>query len=403
MPKVKLTLKFAASVLPTDSDTKYMDTETAGFGFRVQPSGTKSWIIRYRFKGTGKSHLVGKYGELTLKQARKIAQDRLELVRQGIDPNEQRRAGREAYTVAQFADEYFKDYAALQKRESTVKNQHNQLKRDILPKLGRKKLEAVTTKELASLHRSMSDTPYQANRVLALIHHMFTIAIKWKIVKENPADAVDKYPEQARERYLNTEEIGRLTTALENHHNKHAANATRLLTFTGARKSEVLKMTWDQIDWEHHTWTKKAAFTKQNKLHHVGFALAAMQVLASIKEEQEREGVTTPYVFPSRNQKGEEAPLADIKRFWKGIREQTDLEGVRIHDLRHTVGSQLAMKGLSAPIIAALLGHTQMQTTMKYMHLAVDPVKQASNIMADIVTAGTEKPSAEVIPLQLQK
>ncbi len=228
---------------------------------------------------------------------------------------------------------------------------------------------------------------------------MFSLAIRWKMRSDNPAKGIARNTEARRNRYLNPAELARLTEALARHPHQAAANVVRLLLLTGARRGEVLKATWDQFDLEAGNWKKPAANTKQELEHTVPLSAPARLLLVNMKAGAERMAketgrLPTRYVFPARGVAG---PVADIKGSWAAICKAAGLEGVRLHDLRHSYASILVSAGLSLPIIGALLGHTQPSTTARYAHLFDDPLRAATERVGAIVMGG--KPGAEVIPL----
>jgi integrase len=144
----------------------------------------------------------------------------------------------------------------------------------------------------------------------------------------------------------------------------------------------VLTASWNQFDLVTGTWTKPHTFTKQAKTHRVPLSPPALALLAEM-----RKSATGPFLFPGRPRgpSGGGRPLQEIKNFWRAACQQAGLDGVRLHDLRHTYASVLASSGLSLPIIGALLGHTQASTTQRYAHLMDDPLRQATAIAAKVI------------------
>lgn len=183
--------------------------------------------------------------------------------------------------------------------------------------------------------------------------------------------------------------------ALDQSTNQRAVNAIRLLTFTGARMSEVLKAEWSQIDFERGVWTKPSAHTKQRKTEHIPLSAPALALLSKMKDEAVS-GVL--FIFPG-DALGK--PLQYFTKEWAKVTKQAGLEGVRIHDLRHTYASHLVSSGLSLEIVGKLLGHTQTSTTQRYGHLADDPLREATNRMGVIVEqASGNGQDAEIINLR---
>ena len=151
------------------------------------------------------------------------------------------------------------------KRPNSVRNDRSMLARYILPKLGRLKVREVSPSDIAKLHNSLSDRPYQANRVLSLASKMFSLAVRWELRPENPAKGIERFQEEKRTRWLSDDELTRLIAALDNHQNQNAANAIRLQLLTGARIGEILRATWDEFDLDRGVWTKPSHHTKQKR------------------------------------------------------------------------------------------------------------------------------------------
>lgn len=303
---------------------------------------------------------------------------------------EERREDREAPTMGTACDRYIEEHLP-KKRPSSRRNDTAMIENIIRPRWGAWKLADVDFTDVDKLHTSMKATPYRANRCIALVSKLFNLSIRWRWRLDNPAKGVEKFPEVKRRRYLSTDELGRLTAALAGHNDQKVANVVRLLLLTGARKGEVLGARWDDIDLERATWTKPAALTKQRSEHVVPLSAPTRQLLAEM-----RESTTGDFLFPGRDP---EKPLTDIKTSWARICKAADLEGVRLHDIRHTYASILASAGLSLPVIGALLGHTQPATTQRYAHLFDDPLRQAAERVGAIVT-GAGKEGATVVRLR---
>lgn len=158
------------------------------------------------------------------------------------------------------------------------------------------------------------------------------------------------------------------------------------MLLTGCRRGEALTATWDQFDLEAGVWTKPSAHTKQRKLHRVPLSGAAVALLQGMRHE-----AASPFVFPGAPGK----PLSCVKRTWEAVGAVAGLEGVRLHDLRHTYASVLVSAGLSLPVIGALLGHTQTQTTARYSHLMDDPLRLATEKAASILANGGQSRTAQ--------
>jgi integrase len=374
--KIRLTKKKVEAIKPSDKDIVVWDKALPGFGVRVKKSGVRSYIVQYRNRNSGDSQrmTLGQHGpRLTFHQARIRARLILADVTRGGDPIGDRRDARKAPTMQVLADDYLERHAVPKKRPNSIRNDRAMLENIILPKIGRKKVETVTRRDIESIHVAMRDRPYQANRVLALLSKMFNLAISWEWRTDNPTKGIERYHEDKRDRYLSDDELGRLCEALDRSPNQRAANAIRLQLLTGARLGEVLKAEWTDIDFDRGAWTKPSHHTKQNRTEYMPLSPQALTLLSAMREAADSE---SPFLFPG-DAPGK--PLQEIKKFWRAIMREAQIEQYRRHDNRHTFASHLVSGGLSLEIVGRLLGHTNPATTKRYAHLADDPLRAAAS------------------------
>lgn len=417
MPSVKLTRKSADAAKPTATRFTLFDEELKGFGLRVYPSGEKSWIVEYRTgnggRGQAKNRMkLGNAASMTPEQARKAARDILAKAHLGSDPALDRREKRTALTFAQVADAFLSDHIDVKRKAATCAHYRDLLERVANPELGSLKAHAVQRSDVAKLHLSRKSTPFQANRMIAVIGSMYAFAQRRGLVPDacNPARKIEKYPEQRRERFLSLDELDRIGTAIRQAETcgihwtiddskptaKHApkpqnrrtiigahnAAALRLLILTGARLREILHLRWEHIDFDRGLLLLPDSKTGRKTII---LNTPAMAVLTSLP----RWGA---YVVAGDKP---DKPRADLHKPWRMVSKHAGLEGVRLHDLRHTFASFGASSGLGLPIIGRLLGHTQASTTQRYAHLDNDPARRASNTIASTIAAAMgELPAA---------
>lgn len=376
----KMTKRLVESIKPNPTKIeKVWDSEIKGFGLIILPSGRKTYCVEYRNENRRKKRLkIGVHGILTTEEARKAAVQLLAKVAQGKDPAREKKIKQHLQTISDLSKEYIERHGVRKKPRSLQEDQ-KLLNSIILPKLGNRTVKDITRHEVETLHLSLGKTPYHANRMLALLSKMFSLSVAWEWRELNPVNGIERYQEQKRERWLKDDELLRFLEALDQYPKNYTALAIKFLLLTGARKSEALNATWDQIDFKRGFWTKPAHLTKQKKLEHLPLSRETLSLLKTLKKFNKE---NSPFLFPGRN---EGKPLTQIRKFWSKILKESDLVDVRIHDLRHTYASHLVSNGLSLSIVGKLLGHTQASTTQRYAHLADEPLRKATEYFGNKV------------------
>lgn len=365
-----------------------------GFGVRITAAGSISFVLRYVIDGRERRMTLGKFPDLTIAVARELAaKHRSKVAVEGRDPLEERSRRLFALTISNLAKLYLEHHAST-KSASAAEDDASMLRDYVLPSFGEKRVSELSSMDVGQLHRSMRDTPYRANRVLALLSKMLSKGSEWSSDADpSILKSIRKYPEEKRDRWLSSDELRSLTQALDRHPNQRSANAIRLLLLTGARRSEVLSAEWQEFDLERKIWTKPTHHTKQRKRGHFPLSVAAMKLLEKMKSNAASE-----YLFPSPTNGSHQI---EIKTFWRTICSEAGLEQVRVHDLRHTFASHLVSSGHSLEMVGRLLGHTQAATTFRYAHVADDPLRAATNHIGNLmesVTLGDQNSSTSSEP-----
>jgi integrase len=359
----------------------HYDSEVRGLGLRVTKNDARSWIFNYRVHGIERRLTIGAVNHWPLKLARDEARRLRRLVDQGRDPMAERHAERAAPTMRDLVERWRAERAPKMRPRSRA--EYESLIRRIEPDLGNRKVADVTHQDVDRLHRKITAAGkmVRANRTAAFLSRLFNLAIFWKMRADNPVKGLERNPEQPRHRYLTDAELDRLYAALAAEPDQQSVNIVRLLLLTGARFGEVAAMRWAHLDLgEQPVWTKPAPAVKQAKLHRVPLSREVRDMLLAIKARPERN--ISPYVFPVRNRWGHPR---DVKRSWARIRKSADLGDLRIHDLRHSFASLLVSAGYGLPMIGALLGHSQPQTTARYAHLIDTAQRQATEHLDALV------------------
>jgi integrase len=377
---------------PAHGNKVTWDDAVKGFGVRTTAAGARAFVLDYRRKLDGRQRriTIGSFPDWSVVAAREEAKRLKREIDGGADPIGEQEESRAAPTVADLCARFLEDYVP-RKRPATQRDYRQQVAADILPALGEMKVAAVTFADVDSLHRRISKrAPTHANRVAALLSRMFTMAIRWGMRADNPVKGIERNAEGKRQRYASPAELARLSKALASLRDQGAANAVRLLLLTGARRGEVLSSKYSDFNLDAGVWTKPASATKQKKTHTVPLSDAARQLLGEMQAQADDGAV---YLFPARFT----PHRLDIDDAWAALRKAANIPDVRLHDLRHTYASVLASAGLSLPVIGALLGHATPVTTHRYAHLFDDPLRQATERAAAIITG---KPSAKLVALK---
>lgn len=410
MPNLKLIKKNIDKLKPESKDIEYWDTDDQGFFLKVTPAGKKSFFLFYRNKyGQKRKAKIGDYGPMTPDEARALAIDWLGAVQHGEDPAMEKKRARRGMTVRELSDTFLNDHVDVHKKESSASQDRYYLKSYILPRLGQIKAEAVTRAEILKFHTGMKKTPITANRCLALLSKMFSLAEAWGIRTEgtNPCRLVQRFPENRRERYLDGDELSRVAQAIDELEQKWnterpgerepgkkerddrispaAAAAFRLLLLTGCRCGEILSLRWEHVDLEDRCLRLPDSKTGAKTVY---LNDAAMEILEKLPH------APSGWVIPGAV---EGNPMVNLQKPWRRVITKARVSGLRLHDLRHSYASVAAGLNLGLPIIGKLLGHTQAQTTHRYAHLMDDPLRAAVNAIGNEIAQGMKSKGTNVV------
>lgn len=199
---------------------------------------------------------------------------------------------------------------------------------------------------------------------------MFTKAISWGWNGTNPTFGVKKFKEKSRERFLHGDELSRFFDALETESNRTLADFFMLSLLTGARRANTLAMRWQDIDMHRAIWTIQE--TKNVTSHTVPLSSEAIAILT---KRLPQKTLSSVWVFPNNTSKS--GHLEEPKSAWKRILKRANLQDLRLHDLRRTLGSWQAATGANSYVIGKSLGHKTQQATAIYARLNIDPVRES--------------------------
>lgn len=368
------------------------DSSVPGFGVKALPSGIKRFLLKYRADGGGRGArqrwlTIGTFGPITLEQARDLALQAYADIARGGDPQGKKFHLRAAPKLSD-AWERFEQEELPRKKPITQRDYVAIWSNLLSPKFGKVKVETIARADIDRFHKSFSDTPYRANRALALLSRLLSLAEAWEWRPQgtNPCKHVSRFDEQPRTRYLTPAELKRLGGSLtklsqDGTITENARNAIELLLLTGARLNEVLTAHWKWVDLKNSVLNLPDSKTGAKPIY------LSDQAKAVLKRQKAVSGRKT-CIFPTANDP--KKPFVNLRKPWQHVCADAKISNVRLHDLRHTAASIAVAQGASLPVIGRLLGHTQAQTTQRYAHVDSDPALKAANeIGAFITTAFT--------------
>lgn len=427
------------------------DGVVKGFGVRCQRDG-KFYILKARSPLARSKYgqcwfTIGRHGSpWTPEDARTEALNVLGAIKKGKDPEiikaELKGVRAKEPYIKDFAQTFLSEHVDAKRKSRTAEGYRDVLERIAIPTIGTLSVADISRADIAKLHHSQKDTPYQANRLLAVLSKMFSWAERngYRAEGTNPCKHVDRYPEQGRERYLSEHELATLADVLtkaKGSEGDYIIAAIQLLIFTGARLGEILSLKWEHVDLEQNLLALPDSKTGKKSVY---LSAPALDVLANLPRIE-----GNPHVICGKK---EGAALVNLQKPWRRIRNKATLKlwandetlgplvkefsdtvkkgdpaladieaeakkcklsipkgltDVRLHDLRHSFASVAASGGMSLPMIGKLLGHTQAATTARYAHLADDPIRAANEAIGEKIVAAMKGKSGEVVKMPNSK
>lgn len=409
----KLT-KTVVDAIPASSERRIVwDKELSGFGVRVEASGTKTFIIRYRANGGGRNapkrfHTVGRFGNLTVDEARKQAKVLLGAAAKGEDPAGDRQAKRREMLMSDLINLYEEEGCFVQRgvrqgqpmKARTKAYTIARLRHHVVPLLGRKRVSEVGAGEIERFVRYVTNgktakdekTGFRkriivrggegaARKVVKDLSAVFSFAVRRRIVSANPCDiAAVRKSDNRRERYLTIEEISRLGRAFDaleqEGANIKALNIARLWALTGCRRDEIAALRWSEVDFERGLLILDDSKTGKSVRPLGAVAVALLDSIAK--------NPGSDFVFPAERGDGH---YQGTKGVWAKIVAKAELPGVTPHTLRHTMGSTAVSTGEALALTGAILGHANMRSTAIYAHVQNDPSRRAANRVSRKIAA----------------
>lgn len=402
--RARISKRVVDGIEPQTADQFVWDSEVKGFGLKVTPQGRKVYLVQYRLPGSStRRFTIGVHGSpWTPDQARTKAIEVLGLIASGRDPAEAKREARTDISVSALCDLYMAE-GTRTKKAATIDADRSRIESHVRPLLGTKRVKQLTKLDIerfmadVAAGKSAKDVRTRArgrsivqggegiaNRTLGMLGAILQFAVEKGLRPDNPARHVKKFKEGKRSRFLSNEEIGRLGESLRqaegNGANPYAIAAIRLLLLTGCRKSEILSLRWQEVDFASGFLRLSDSKTGA-KIIHLG--APARAVLADLPHQS-----NNPYVICG-DVGG--CHLVGLQKVWASVRSLAGLDDVRIHDLRHSFASVGARSGESLLVIGKVLGHATNTSTARYAHLSDDPVRLATETISATIAFSLAK------------
>ena len=352
------------------------DTHTPALALFMGQGGSKTFYVYRKVKGRPQRVKLGRFGDISIEQARKLAQRTTAAIAEGIDPMAEKRRQRAGETLGTLFTYYMETHARVHKKSW----QQDQWRFGrYLKRWSNRKLVEIERRDIQALHAKVGreQGPYAANRLLSMLRKMFNVARNVGH-ESNPAIGVQRFREQSRDRLLGADELPKFFESLEQEPNPTIRDYVMVALLTGARRRNVMSMRWRDVNLEGALWTIPASQSKNAQAMTVPLVELVLDIL------RRRQGGDSPFVFASYGKSGH---LEDIKAAWQKILRRAGIADLRLHDLRRTFGSWQAATGASLPVIGKSLGHKNMASTAVYARLNLDPVRQSVNTAAAAMLA----------------
>ncbi len=390
------------------------DAKTPGLCLYITANGARTLChVKMARTAAGKWQTqrtkLGRLNQISIADARARAAGLTAQITAGVDPAKERRDSERAAKAQKPFEEAFALYLADRRAKGKRTVDEMERKGELyLSSFKGRPVNEITFEDVRDLHAKIAaGVTFEgkqyggkgaANRVVELLSAVFNHARRRA---DNPCAGIELFDETKRRRFLKPDELPAFMTAVK-------AEPPTLRDFflmalwTGQRRANVQAMRWDEIDEAAGTWTIKAAKFKTNRDHTVPLPPEAIGILAERRELNATRETPSEYVFPSHRSigKGKSPHLTEPKTAWRRILKQAKLSDLRVHDLRHTLASWMVAGGAALSTIGKSLGHTQVQTTARYAHVQLDPVREAMAAATAAMAAASE---AQATPAKATK
>lgn len=400
-------------------DARLNDTDISGFHARISPKGKVAYYFYYRLNNKQVNFKLGDHGEITPAQARDLAKAKAGEVASGIDvqkakQEEARKRELEKLTkLGTFLDERYLPWLETRNSKTasrTIKSIKSGFEELLDTQLS--EIDAWKIEKWRAERRKKQVKPATINNYVNSLKGALSRAVEWGVIPSHDLHKVKALKvDNTIVRYLSIDEESRLRKSLRQRNNKlklerdsgnkfrrqrgyellsdlnlceyvdHITPIVLLAMNTGLRKGELLSLTWSRVNLVNDFITVSADTAKSGKSRHIPLNKEAKSVLVNWQKDVVTLNAQNPapesYVF-----QGEEGkPITDIKKAWANLLKQAEIEKFRFHDLRHHFASKLVMAGVDLNTVRELLGHGNLDMTLRYAHLAPEHKAAAVNLI----------------------
>ena len=397
MAKIKLTKSAVDAAQPQARAIELRDTLVPGFLCKITSAGRKVFMLQYRTNaGERRKPALGLFGELTVEQARSLAQEWLAQVRRGGDPAADKAEARQAPTVEELCKKFMEDYSKKRNKPSTRVGYQGVIDRCIIPLLGRKKVHDVKRPDVAGLMEKLSYKQTEANKAFSILRKMFNMAEVWGYRPDgtNPCRHVPMFPAGKSTHLISDDDMGKLFRQLDKIEVEGLENyviplAIRLQFEFAARRSEIVTLEWEWVDLENRrvVWPDSKTGGMSKPMSEEAYRL--------LSTAPRQEG--NPYVLPSPRHPAQHLTTGEYYGGWCRVLKAAGATHVGTHGIRHRSATDIANSGIPVKVGMALTAHKTVVMFMRYVHTEDDPVREAAELVANRRKAitGAKQPPAE--------
>jgi len=392
--KFKFTNAKLKSIKPHDKDSPSTelelsdDSDVSGLKLLVGKSGNKRFLLRYTFKSKKCSIAIGKFGDIDVATARKIAQKHKTLIAEGVDPKVEKDSYKTMPTLSEF---FYKTYLPVIKpRRKSWDKDVQRFSQFIEPRLGEIRFQELTSMDVLHLQQAIADpkkmkrevayAPSTNNRVIAILKTMSSYALRMGVITVNAALPVSLLKENnIREKFFDIDECKRIIASALRYENVYIGSAIAMLYLTGNRRSEVFNLKWSNFDRENRT--AYVPDSKNGKPFTIYLSDRAYNIIINLKPVE-----GNPYIFAGRKQG---RPVSSVRTAYRYILEGagiTDFEGVCFHTARHSVASNMISSGKFSQVhVKQQLAHSSIQSSERYIKHTPTSARNISQGFSDLL------------------